>query len=62
MRTHINPCYLTKKIKSYVSDLINNNDGQHINYDDLPFSDKCEFAAYLTPKLLGKDGGTRGPD
>lgn len=48
----IDPCYRTKKILNYISDLITYYN--YSSYDDLPFDEKAEFASYMmdaTPKL-----------
>lgn len=49
---NINPCYLTKKIRSYVSDLI--CDYGYKSYEQLSYSDKCSFSAFLID-ASGKD-------
>lgn len=41
----INSIYLTKKVKQHVTDLI--HDYNYSNYEDLSYSDKCEFTAHL---------------
>lgn len=48
----INPRYLSKKIRTYVSDLI--NDYGYKSYDRLSYSDKCSFSAFLI-EASGKD-------
>lgn len=40
-----NPMYLTKKVKQFVDDLI--NDYGYDSYDRLSYSDKCSFSALL---------------
>lgn len=42
---NINPCYLTKKVKEYVTSLISDYD--YDAYDKLSNSDKCVFVAHL---------------
>lgn len=48
-----NPIYLTKEVKKFVTNLINDYD--YISYRMLSHSDKCEFIAHLI-QASGKDG------
>lgn len=50
--TYINPCYLNKNIKNFLTDLI--IDYKYEDYSELSYSDKCNFTGLLID-ASGKD-------